>query len=380
MTDLSDLSKPPIPLREVPPEYRHPSQVWDGHRGEVRTGVLYGEHSRDDLLKLAGHDPDRVRIVGKIGQWVKEQPPGPDGEDREPLVSYYFQVQATDIGFDLPALYQEMKGYKPPTPKERGTDRIAAPIIADMQVGKVDSRGGTKELLERLEERRARLADWLKRYKPDRILLLDAGDAVESFENVAAQAFTNDLSFPDQVDLAATENLKFLKLCQKFAETEAMACTSNHGAWRNGKQQLGKPGDDWGLHIWKRIARETGVTLHIPDEWSESVTVDMNGTILGLTHGHQVSRPDQIPLWWAKQTHGGQPIGQADVLVTGHFHHFRAQPTGRNPYTGRSKWWFQAPTLDNGSSWWRNHAGDDSDPGLLVLGFDSEGLETHGVL
>lgn len=376
MTDLSDIvNNAPIPLREVPAEFRHASQVWDGQRGEVRTGVLRGEQDREDLIKMAGHDPSKVRIVGKVGQWVKEQ------ADGEPLVSYYFQVESSEIGFDLPALYQELRRSKSTArPKAITTGRITVPVISDLQVGKVDSRGGTKELLIRLEETRGALEALLKTQKPEKIVLMDAGDSVESFENTGAQAFTNDLSFPDQVDIAAVECLKFLQLCQKFAPTQVMAIPSNHGAWRNGKQVLGKPGDDWGLHIWKRIARETGVELFIPDEWSEAVTYDANGTILGLTHGHQVSRPEQVPLWWAKQTHGGQSIGQADILVTGHFHHFRALPTGRNPYTQRSKWWFQAPTLDNGSSWWRNHGGEDSDPGMLVLGLSSDGLESHTVL
>jgi hypothetical protein len=38
--------------------------------------------------------------------------------------------------------------------------------------------------------------------------------------------------------------------------------------------------------------------------------------------------------------------------------------TGRKD--GRSRWWIQMPTLDNGSDWYRQRQGDDSDPGLLV--------------
>jgi len=40
--------------------------------------------------------------------------------------------------------------------------------------------------------------------------------------------------------------------------------------------------------------------------------------------------------------------------------------------TGRSKWWLQAPTLDNGSDWYRNTKGDDSDPGLVIFEIDAE--------
>jgi hypothetical protein len=55
------------------------------------------------------------------------------------------------------------------------------------------------------------------------------------------------------------------------------------------------------------------------------------------------------------------------------------QPTGRSTRTGRAKWWLQAPTLDNGSDWFRNLAGDDSDPGLLVFDLTADGFELQSL-
>lgn len=383
MTNLDELLTNP-PLREVPSEWRAQGTVTYDGITEVTTGarVVRGEElskTDTDLISSWGYDLSQIEIVGTIGQWRKEQPDG------SYLVSYNFRHRPPREDIKLPALYAELgrKGRKSAErPLETALPRYAVAVIADIQAGKVDVRGGSVDLLERLEQTRNALERWLKAQKPDRIVLMDGGDGVESFENTPAQAFTNDLSFPQQVDLYGTEILKFLKVCRKYAEVDVMAVPSNHGAWRNGKQVLGKPGDDWGIWTWRRVVREfddSGVRLHVPDEWSEAVTFDADGTILGLTHGHQVNRPEQIPLWWAKQTHGGQPISQADVLVTAHFHHYRALPTGRNPYTGRSKWWLQAPTLDNGSSWWRNNGGDDSDPGMLRFMVGADGFELNSV-
>jgi hypothetical protein len=44
-----------------------------------------------------------------------------------------------------------------------------------------------------------------------------------------------------------------------------------------------------------------------------------------------------------------------------------------NPITGKSKWWFQAPTQDNGSDWYRHRSGSDSDPGLLIFTVNQDG-------
>jgi hypothetical protein len=55
------------------------------------------------------------------------------------------------------------------------------------------------------------------------------------------------------------------------------------------------------------------------------------------------------------------------------------EPTGRNPYTGRSKWWLQAPTADAGSDWFRNLAGDDSDPGILTFDITDDGFDLQSL-
>jgi hypothetical protein len=103
------------------------------------------------------------------------------------------------------------------------------------------------------------------------------------------------------------------------------------------------------------------------------------GTKLGMVHGNQFAKNGAIN-WWSKQQHGGQPVGSADILLTGHYHHLVVMPTGRNPHSGRSKWWLQAPTLDNGSDWFRNSAGEDSDPGLLVFDITEEGFDLQSLV
>jgi hypothetical protein len=359
----------------VPREWQARS-TWDGDKGEIVTGPIAGAPLEDfsAILTKFGYDPELTEIVGKVSQWKKEQ------KDGEWLTSYFFGVQSKRDSIDLPALYAEAARTKhKPLPPRTGESTTVI-VLADPQIGKTDHRGGTPELLARLDEKRQALEAYLKRGDSSRNLIVDVGDGVESFENVASQGFTNDLSFPQQLDVYGTELFKFETLACKYAPTDVLVVPSNHASWRNGKQQLGRPQDDWGLYAHRQVAKQAEaaglpVTHLQSEDWTESVVFDVRGTIVGATHGHQVNRPDGFPNWWAGQTHGGQAFAHADVAITGHFHHLRLQPTGRNPKTGRSKWWIQAPTLDNGSSWYRNNSGDDSDPGLLVFRITDDGFD-----
>ena len=252
-----------------------------------------------------------------------------------------------------------------------------------MQIGKRGSRGGTPELLERIIAKRQMLEAVVKTRKPERIVLAEVGDLFEGFESGGNPMFTNDLSLSQQMDMAATEVFEFVSLLCQAAPVDVVAVPSNHTAWRNGKQNLGNPQDDLGLFVHQqvqKVAEAAGLnaTWTYPAPYDEGAILDVRGTMLGVIHGNQFA-PNGAQLWWAKQQHGGQPIGAADVLVTGHYHCLSINPTGRNPYSGRSKWHIQCPTIDNGSDWYRMRAGQDSDPGLLVFAIDDEGFNLQSL-
>lgn len=350
-----------------------PSAQWNGLSGEITSQPLEGQPNFDDLLREHGHDPDLVEIIGDVrtSRWQKY--------DGDWLTSYRFSIRTKTEKVDLPALFNEAKKRKSKQPEpSKGSALIV--VWADPQTGKNDMRGGTADLIARVNEKFDKLAAYMKQAKTTEAYFLNAGDPIEGFENTAGQLHTNDLSLMDQVDLEATLEWQALVLLAKqHGKVVSAVVPSNHGAWRSGKGQLGKASDDWGLFIQKQHAKlaeayKLNIDFVRPDDWAETLVLDVNGTMVGLAHGHRAKSPDAVPNWWAGQVHGGQPLAHADVLVTGHYHHLRLQPTGRNPYSGKSKWWVQAPTLDNGSSWYRNTAGDDSDPGLLVFTIDEQGF------
>lgn len=279
---------------------------------------------------------------------------------------------------DLPALYAAAKSASP-IPSPKGGDRATVIVWADPQIGKTGSRGGTAELIERSTIIREKLDALLGERNPSAILLADAGDGIEGFESGGNPMFTNDLSLSHQLDTYGTELFEYINLAHKHAGVTVAGIPSNHAAWRCGKQNLGRPSDDLGLFMHKQVQRVTeasgmDVSWVSPAEYDESVAVDFYGTRIGLVHGNQFG-PGQAVTWWQKQAFGAQAAATADILVHGHYHSFSASVAGRNPSTNRQRYCLGAPTLDNGSDWFRQTQGRDSDPGLMVFDITPNGFD-----
>lgn len=362
----------------LPAEWQKRTVVRDGIT-EVTTGLTEPVSSDKELLIRYGYDPDEIEIVGTVNQWVKEQPDG------SILRSYFFKHRPKSATYDLPALYAAARR-KPLHQLVAATSgRTSVPVLADEQIGKVGSRGGTPELIDRMVEKREKLAKELKLRKPENIFLPDLNDLFEGFENTASQLFTNDLSLAQQMDMAATEILEFVRISAKFGHVTVAVVPSNHTAWRDGKNYLGRPGDDFGIFIHRqveKVAKASGLDAEwlFPPMWDEALLVPLrDGKVqLGMAHGNQF-RDGRAGDWWAKQLHGGQPVGACDILLTGHYHHFSLQPSGRNPYTSRQKWHVSCPTLDNGSDWFRQKAGEDSDPGMVLFDVTDDGFDLQSL-
>lgn len=341
-----------------------------------------------DVMRRFNLDPDVFEVVDdtvRCSTWQQSKRTDTGDRDIVQLYSYRAMFRRRRSAVDLPTLYATARRRKPlKTTPQPATARATVAPLADLQIGKVGSRGGTPELVDRLVEKRAKLEAELRRRKPSTVILPDAGDLFENFESGGNPMFTNDLSLAQQLDMAATEVYEFVRLAARYGPVVIPVVTSNHTAWRRGKTLLGRPGDDLAIFVHKqveKVAQAAGIDAEwvFPPMYDEAVAVDVLGTGLGVVHGNQF-RPGKAIEWWTRQQHGGQPVGAADILITAHYHHLVIEPTGRNPHTGRTKWWLQLPPLDNGSDWFRNIAGEDSDPGLVVFdivegrGFDITSL------
>ncbi|UOE45899.1 hypothetical protein [Agromyces larvae] len=303
--------------------------------------------------------------------------------DRDVIDLYSYKARFRRKGANeraLSELYREAeRRTAPPILLPSRHERSTVVVLADWQIGKTGRRGGTPELLARLEHARRVLAGVLAERAPKRVVLLDGGDGIEGFESGGDPQFTNDLSLPDQLDAYATEMFKFVRLAQAFGPVDIGAVPSNHAAWRRGRQSLGTPADDFGLFVHRQVAKlaeakDWDARWHFPAEYDESLSIDVDGTPVGLIHGNQFG-PGKAIDWWQSQAFGAQAVTHADVLVTAHYHTWGAGVAGINQATGRERHWLGAPTLDNGSDWYKNIAGRDSLPGTLVFDVTPDGFD-----
>jgi hypothetical protein len=364
------------------PEGWNPSVVFDGEGGEATLPAVEGDNpvDIDGFLRDAGINPDEIDIVGepRISRWQVARP-----FPLEPAwhTAVRIRWRRKNAALDLPLLYALAKKTKSVTPKPVVSGKALVVLWSDLQVGKVDHRGGTEAMFMRIAETQVRLINKVKETKPERIIFCDVGDTIENFGNVADlhQLATNSMSLMQQVDVSTAMAWETLKQLAKYAPITYLSVGSNHCQFRVNKQKVGTPTDDWGIHIGRTLARlskEVGldITFHEPSTHDESLALDVFGDsyhVLGMVHGHQANRPEGIPDWWRKQSFGKQPVTASTVLVSGHFHHLRVQELGSTS-RGTSRFWVQAATLDNGSNWWRLNSGEDSQPGLVCFALEKE--------
>jgi hypothetical protein len=361
-----------------------PAVEFDGHEGTAVTPGYDAEPENfDEFLQDAGLDPADIEVIPPVrtSRWQQQR----EGELIW-LTSYRFTFRRKKSGIDLPLLMAEAKK-KAKRPKiSDTTDKALVVLWSDLQVGKVDVRGGTRELLDRVTLAQTRLLDLVKRDRPSRVVFVDVGDTVENFDNAGreAQLQSNDLSIMEQVDLATTLAWQTIReLASRVPTLTYLSVGSNHCQWRSNGKPVGKATDDWGVFIGRQLARlaqETGhdnIRFLEPQPHDESLALDVFDDgyhVLGVAHGHQVARPDRIPTWWRQMAFGAQPVSDASILVTGHFHHLRVTELGSvmRGEKPASRFWIQAPTMDNGSSWFRRFSGEDSVPGLAVFTLEAE--------
>jgi hypothetical protein len=274
---------------------------------------------------------------------------------------------------------------KPPAPREGGGSFVVVP--ADWQVGKTGDGGGSAELVERVMGQFDRLEQRVKDlrrlgYGLKSGYWLDAGDIIEGFNNATAQQQTNDLAKTRQVRVARRLSIEGIgRMARLFPEVTAASCGSNHCQERIGKDRAADPGDDWGIEILTQIADAYAlnpevyghVEFRVPETWRETLALEIEGRIVGLTHGHQ-AKPGQLAAWWRGQSHGRQPVADADILVSGHYHSLLVAHTGN----GRTH--IQAPTSDAGSDWFTNQTGEVSQTGLLTFVVTPDGWDQLAVL
>lgn len=269
---------------------------------------------------------------------------------------------------DIAPLFAE----KPTPTPDRPRSGTLVVVISDMQIGKTDARGGTKETVRAVRSAISGIALTAAAY--EEVILVDCGDSVESFTNTVSQAQTCDMGLVEQIRTAQGVLADAVRLLAQACPTVAyVAVPSNHCQVRTGigrSNRANIAADDYGLLIQSNIQMALegrpgfeGVSFLAPSPRLESLTVRaQDGTTMGVTHGHAAGTKSRVADWFRGQAFGCVAgMQDARVLLHGHWHSFSVQTVGD------SRQIICAPTTDPGSSWFQNASGESSRPALLTF-------------
>jgi predicted phosphodiesterase len=290
---------------------------------------------------------------------------------------------------DAEALIDEIKKWRPERGIKQGNGSgsyLVSP--ADQQIGKKNGNGGTEQSINRILDLTAGSVNKLEQYQKmglnlGHITVALPGDHVEGnvsqHGRLQGQA-ASDLGLTEQVRVARRLLMAQIKAFAPMTERMLVAVINgNHDEVT--RQVAADPADGWNVEIASAVqdaCAENPALQHVefrfPASGHQTLTVDVEGCMLGLFHGHQANQ-NNVLKYLSQQAAGQTALGNADVWVSGHFHNFRTMDIG-------DRLWCQCPTTDPGSEWFRDRAGLESKPGLLtmVIGGDFDPREFISVI
>lgn len=258
--------------------------------------------------------------------------------------------------------------------------------LGDMQFGKADGdgpEGALKRALAYIDQAGENLKALRKRYPIGHIHVAWLGDHIEGFVSQGgANTWRTQLTLNEQIRLTRRVMLYAVETFAPLSNKVTMAAVpGNHGEPQrfNGKG-VTRYDDSHDTEALVAVADACKmnekvfghVEFYVPEPDEMTVVLEMADTVVGHVHGHQF-RPGKHMQWWQGQTFGGSPLGDAQLLLAGHLHHFHVDTSGPRTF-------LQVPALEGASTWWRHATGERGNPGAVVLVIEGGLIKTIEVL
>lgn len=359
--------------KEIPKGFE-PGIEYDSSGGVLRSvpRPAGDEPDHAELLAEFELDPAKWRITGlRRSKWQRW-----DGEWLESFRAT-FVPHGGSSGVPIDELLAIVGKWKPSntpkTPTQPRTGSLAyVVVLADTQVGKIDGGGSEqiiKNVLHKTDLAVARLKELRKAGRAiETIYLPQLGDCIEGMNSQGGKnIWRTDLDLTAQIRVYRRLLLHMVKTFAPLADKVIVPCVpGNHDeAVRVGNSMATTYTDSFALDAASAVADALAdhpdyahVSFVFPKFDTLSVTLDMAGTVVGLIHGHQCR--GKAVEWWKNMAHGQQDIGEATLLLAGHYHHLRIEQSGRKTF-------IQCPALDGGSQWFENSSGQAAPAGMLTL-------------
>lgn len=333
----------------------------------------------DELLP-PGVDRDAYEVEGDTVE-VRAWDANTGGGETTRL--YYFKARIRrrqaleDAGINLDDIIDAAKKTKVKKPSTTTDERVYWMHITDLQAGQADGRGVegmVSRVLELARLAHADLEDLRKCGRPaSSIFVPMTGDLVEGISGwYEMQTFSVELDRREQVKLVRrllTELL--LALASYGLPVHVAVVPGNHGENRQNGKAYTTLGDNDDVALVEQIAEAFAlagglqhVTFSFPANNRLSLTVEVLGHVVGLTHGH-IARgggtgvEGKILAWFKTMAATRDPLGDSDILFTGHYHHARYQQLVGDTL------WVQGGALCDASDWFSQALGLVSDPVVM---------------
>ncbi len=348
---------------QLKPRQKHPKGFESGvyYNPDTNSGYVVSrprnknKASFESLLKEWGWNPKDYELVGDLQVRTWDMNMG-KGEKEQ---AWYFKanIRKKDPVQDkeMEKLISQIKKKKPLKPKS-SKGQVFFYFASDWQLGKPDGKG-VQGTIDRINESILLTIERIKELRKSgveigAIYIVFLGDLIEGTHGFyAGQEHTVVLDRLEQITLARRLMMKIITELSKHAGKIVVAgVCGNHGENRKAKSTVvtSKLDNDDTLLLMSCadiIAHSPykHIKFVIPDGYH--LTLDVKGTVMGFTHGHvggnRGRNPEQkLMNMWSQQTFGFQPLGDATILVSGHYHHFRCRTDG-------SRTWFQTASLDS---------------------------------
>ena len=344
----------------------------------------------DTILRDWGFDPKLYYIEGSVraSSWNVQL----KGGTTETFYAFKGVVRKKNPGHDkyFQELFKQAKKKPPIKKKTLGGDTAFLFFMADWQLGKRDF--GVENTIKRYD---VALQDAVNRIKDlrklgvniDEIYMIGLGDLTENCTAAFydSQPFNVELSLIEQYALARSMIMKTIDTFLPLADKLILAgCPGNHGEMsRSSKGQVYTNrldnSDTMHLQICEEIMsankqRYKSVRVEVPEGFHQ--VLDIKGKTCGWTHGHMTggsgNPENKIENWWKGQMYGHLPAGNCEILITGHYHHFRSKQQG-------NRTWFQSPSLDKSIDF-TERSGLWSHPGVLTFTVNKKGWDNLKIL
>lgn len=263
---------------------------------------------------------------------------------------------------DLSELMERIDTMKPAKKRKKTKETAFIFATGDWQLGKLESP--YEDTIQRVVTMMQTAIDEARHVEARDFVIAFTGDCVEGIVSQGGKNIPRTtLGLTEQLRLARRLMMRLVDMAVDagFPSVLLMCCESNHGDVT--RQHRGRFDDNFDIELVTSIAdamelnedRYGHVQSLVPgvDEWATYTS--LYGVRVALQHGHQ-HRPGKHWAWWDGHAGSRTAIGQADLLIEGHLHHYHVDTRAERTFLG-------TPSAESHSQWWVRATGIQGRPG-----------------